>query len=83
MLLRYFSFHLLWLQLVSSYLYKAIREKMVRFILDADEWIQSQKNEGPVTRKWNQDDYIFYQSILTHSEYCNNALIGSIGESKF
>lgn len=56
--------------------------------MDGEEWIQkhlqtstSLDDHAPTTRKWRDEDYFFYQLVITHSQNCKGALIGNADAS--
>lgn len=69
---------------------QSIREKVVRFLLDGDDFVQrnntQQSNESDIllaqTRKWRDEDYDFYQTTIFHAQNCKTALSGCSSNSE-
>lgn len=57
-----------------------IRQKIVRFLIDGEDWVQkSSLGESLSTGRWNEEDISLSKAAASCTASCRHALVGSIG----
>lgn len=60
---------------------KVVRQKIVRFLVDAEAWLQ--RSKSPQTRKWTDDDYRLFISMRESAAKGMNAIRRDLDGSTF
>ena len=57
-----------------------MREKIINFLIEAEDWIQKQSNVKSTNRKWDMKEQELYQYTNDQIENAYHALLGSISK---